>query len=127
MYLKKNLISKYNDPKTWKEFVMEKHGIDKSAILRQKFSIDGGPPKNARRLTNTLRTLHESKLVKMILDRLGIGSIKLEYCIASDYKQVNIIVGIQEHSLICPYPYCEWKKRDQFNEKWQDKIFGVIR
>ena len=31
-----------NDLAAWKEFVMEKRGIDKSKKLTEKFSIDGG-------------------------------------------------------------------------------------
>ena len=65
--------------------------------------------------------------VKIVLDRLGLGAIKLEDCIASDYKLINLIIGIQGHSSSCPCPYCEWKKKDQFNGKARDRTFGLIR
>ena len=65
--------------------------------------------------------------VKIVLDHLGLGSIKIEDCIASDYKLINLIIGIQGHSSSCPCPYCEWKKKNQFNGDAQERTFGLIR
>ena len=48
--------------------------------------------------------------VKLIMDKLQLGTEKLQFHLASDLKLINIIVGIQSHSATYPCPYCEWLK-----------------
>ena len=165
-----------NDPRAYIDFVKEKRGIDKSAKVREQYTLDGGgkhfklsvnlieegtkpnTPKKAKSRSEQAKKLKDSKEkpvakkrfkdssvkgtcmlaivedipetrenVKIVLDRLGLGAIKLEDCMASDYKLTNLLIGIQGHSSSCPCPYCEWKKKDQFDGKAQDRTFGLIR
>ena len=150
------------DVKAYREFVREKRGIDKSAKLRELYSIDGGgdhfkfcanliedtikpgAPKNpkhmkGRFLQTSVRTTYMLSVcekipetpenVKIVLDHLNLGEIKLEDCVASDFKLINMLIGIQGHSSSCPCPYCEWKKKDQFirDKDARDRTFGLIR
>ena len=63
--------------------------------------------------------------VHTILNALGI-KVKVEDCLASDLKLINIVLGLQGHSSTHPCPYCEWNKNDPAG-KGNDRNFEGIR
>ena len=65
------------------------------------------------------------KNIQTILHALDI-KVKVNDCLASDLKLINIILGLQGHSSSHPCPYCDVHKNNMA-EKGTNRTLGGIR
>ena len=65
--------------------------------------------------------------VKIVWDKLNLGPMKVNDFLASDFKLINIITGIQGHQSSYPCPYCHWLKKDGFVGEASKRTYGSNR
>ena len=63
--------------------------------------------------------------VRKILEVLKLENVEFEFCLTTDMKLQNIMIGIQSGSAACPCPYCE--SRRPFKIPGKKRTLGRIR